>query len=273
MASAENSITELISELGFANTSCGFAEFCICKDETRIGSFLLRWMSSLPALYKDICSPPPWTSFMYVPMTTVKVTAWKEWEFEFISYFPVEPWGKKRKLGRKASVYRERMAGHIDDWCKGRGNAPFHDNFVHFLFLFPHLNYREAQHVAMALVRMCTKLNILIQFWRKSWWVIRSDRSLLMLDKYWSLLFNLTVNLITLLCFSRTTYRIWKSYNMYWTSSFPPASVSAVTFFISFSRDSGTVKTNYDMKINLLLKRKKKPGYFQENVIWNSTKI
>lgn len=51
------------------------------------------------------------------------------------------------------------------------------------------------------------------------------------------------------------------------TSTFPPASVSAVTFFITFSWDRSTVKTKNDMKTNLPLKEKKKPGYFQENII------
>lgn len=125
----------------------------------------------------------------------------------------------------------------------------------------------------MALVKMCTKLNLLIQFWRKSRWVIRRDESLLKLEKYWSLLFNLTA-ILTTLCFTRTTCRIWMSHNMYCTSSFPPASVSAVTFFITFSWDYGTVKTKYDMKTNLPLKRKKKPGCFHcISIIWNSIKI
>lgn len=161
------------------------------------------------------------------------------------------------------------MAGHLDenhsqDWCKGRGNTPFHDNFLHFLFLFAHVNYTEDQHVGRALVKICTKLNI----WRKTWWVIRRDQSLLLPDKYWSLLFNLRV-----LCFTRTTCRMWKSHEMYCTSSFSPASVSAITFFITFSWDYGTVKTKYDMKTDLPLKGKMKPGYFQENIIWNATKI
>lgn len=175
---------------------------------------------------RETGSSLPRTSFIYVPTVTVKVTAWQEQKFEFIWYFLVESWGKKKeKLGRNASVCRERMAGHLDenhsqDWWKGRANAPFHDNFLHFLFLFPHLNYTEAQHVVRALVKICIKLNMLTHFWRKTWCVIR-DESLSTLDKYWSLLFNLTVNLITDLCFTRTTCGVWKSHNMYCTSSFP----------------------------------------------------
>lgn len=159
------------------------------------------------------------------------------------------------------------MAGHLDgshtrDSCKGRGNAPFHDNLLLLVSLFHNLNYTEAQHVVRSLVKICTKLNTLIHYWRRIWWVIWRDESLLMLENYWSLLFNLTLNLITLL-FTRITCRMWKSQNTYWTSS--PLQllgpVSAVAFFITFSWDYGTEKTKYDMKNNLPLKGKKKPGY------------
>lgn len=44
----KNCISELFSELGFVVLSRSFAKFCICKDETRTGSFGLGWMSSLP---------------------------------------------------------------------------------------------------------------------------------------------------------------------------------------------------------------------------------
>lgn len=118
------------------------------------------------------------------------------------------------------------MAGHLDDnhsWdsCKGRENVPFHDNLLLLVSLFHHLNYTEAQHVVRALVKICTKLKIWIHYGRKTWWVVWRDENLLMLENYWSLLFNLTLNLITLLHFSRIACRTWKCQNTYCTSSSP----------------------------------------------------
>lgn len=274
MASAKNSITELFSELGFANTSCGFAEFKnrvfpVGKNEQFVWFIKRdRFPSTMDIIYT--CTHGHCESDFLARM--------KIWIYVIFSC-RVMRW--EEDAGKKCFCI-ERENGRSHWWpsftglMQGQGKFSISWQFSALRFFISSFNlYRSSScsHVVRALVKICTKLNIVIRFSRKTWWVIKRNESLLMLDKYWSLLFNLRVNLITLLCFTRTTCSMWKSHNMYCTSSYPLSSVSAVTFFITSSWDYDTVKTKYDMKTHLPLKGRKKPGYFQENIIWNSTKM